>query len=550
VDPKEAYTERDTGALDPELVEIYTGEAEEHLRSITAGLARLEKKPDSRQTLQEIRRAVHTLKSAAAVVGFSTIAGLAHRLEDLLDSLYESAQPVPQEAMKVLLTGTDILGRLAKDSPEKLDSAIDELHSSLNQLAPKKDSIEIAIGELLSAAMGMDGLSSPRGRGASDNTKVIRIRQSRLDALADLMSDLVACTRDLTDRVGKLQVSGRARLPDEIQSVLQRQQKITNEIEDGLRDMRLLPVGVLAMRLQRMVRATADQQRKRAELALEGAGVELETTMIDQIVGPLLHVLRNAVAHGIEPPAVRKQLGKPECGTITLRASYEYDLVVLRVTDDGRGLDTEAIRKRAIELGHVTAAAAGEIADQELHRLIFKPGFSTAESLSEVAGRGIGMDAVEDIVSRLNGEIGVESLPGKGTAFTIQLPKNVPASMVTIMTIDDSPSIRRANAKVIESAGWTPLDATNGLDALEQLRYLKDTPKAFLLDIEMPHMDGFGFLAAVKEHPAYWNIPVIVITSRDGEEHRKKAMELGAADYLVKPYDEQVLIQRLRRLVS
>lgn len=548
MDSKEAYTERETGALDPELVEIYTGEAIEHLRSITAGLARLEKKPESRQTLQEIRRAVHTLKSAAAVVGFTTIAGLAHRLEDLLDSLYEGAQPVSQEAMTVLSKGTDILGRLAKESPEQLHSAIDELHTSLNRLVPRKNSIENEIGELLQAAMGT-GLSSARGRGAIDTTKVVRIRQSRLDALADLMNDLVACTRDLADRVAKLQ-SGRARLPNEIQSVLLRQHKITNEIEDGLRDMRLLPMGVLAMRLQRMVRATADQQRKRAEFVLEGGGVELETTMIDQIVGPLLHVLRNAVAHGIEPPAIRKQLGKSECGTVTLRASYKYDLVVLRVTDDGQGLDTEAIRKRAIELGHVSAAAAGEIAHQELHRLIFKPGFSTAESLSEVAGRGIGMDAVEDIVSRLNGEIGVESRPGKGTAFTIQLPKNVPASMVTIMTIDDSPSIRRANAKVIESAGWTPLDATNGLDALEQLRYLKDTPKAFLLDLEMPQMDGYGFLAALKEHPAFWNIPVIVITSRDGEEHRKKAMELGAADYLVKPYDEQVLTQRLRRLVS
>jgi two-component system chemotaxis sensor kinase CheA len=547
VHSKEGPAERDTGTLDPELVEIYTSEAEEHLRSITAGLARLEKKPDCRQTLQEIRRAAHTLKSAAAVVGFHTIAGLAHRLEDLLDSLYKSTQPVSTEATKVLLAGTEILGRLGKDSPEKLDSAIDELHSRLNQLVPKRNSPEVDIGELVLAAMRTNDSVSPRGRGASDATKVVRIRQSRLDGLADLMNDLVACTRDLADRVGKLQASG---LPEEIQGVLLRQHKITNEIEDGLRDLRLLPIGVLVGRLQRLIRVTAEQQKKSAELVLEGSDVELESTMIDQIVGPLLHVLNNAVVHGIEPPAVRKQCGKPECGMITLRASYEFDLVVLRVADDGHGLDTNAIRKRAIELGHVSAAAAGEIPDQELHRLIFKPGFSTAESLSEVAGRGIGMDAVEDIVSRLNGEIHVESCPGKGTAFTIQLPKTVPASMVTIMTIDDSPSIRKANAKVIESAGWTPLDATNGLDALEQLRYLKDTPKAFLLDLEMPQMDGYSFLAAIKEHPAFWNVPVIVITSRDGEEHRKRAMDLGAADYLVKPYDEQTLTQRLRRLVN
>ena len=203
---------------------------------------------------------------------------------------------------------------------------------------------------------------------------------------------------------------------------LTRQGRLTSEIQDKLMRLRMVPLATLATRLHRAVRVTARERVKAVELVLEGEEVEFDKTMLEEMAEPLLHLLRNAVDHGIEPPATRQALGKSQQGQIHLRAFREGTQVVLQLRDDGAGLDPQRLRAAAVRGGFVSEAEAAQRTDEQLYALIFKPGFSTAQEVSEISGRGVGMDVVQATVSRLKGHVTINSTPGQGITFTIRLP--------------------------------------------------------------------------------------------------------------------------------
>jgi chemosensory pili system protein ChpA (sensor histidine kinase/response regulator) len=247
--------------------------------------------------------------------------------------------------------------------------------------------------------------------------------------------------------------------------------RLTSEAQDKLMRLRMVPLASLASRLHRAVRVTAAQQGKAADLTVEGGAVELDKTVLEEMADPLLHLLRNAVDHGIEPPALRRALGKPERGAIAVKAFHEGTQVVIRISDDGAGIEPEVVRRAAVEGGYLSEAEAAAKGPDEVLSLVFLPGFSTAGRVSEVSGRGIGLDVVHSTVARLKGSLALASTPGQGTALTIRLPMTLAilrvlmveaAGQTFAVPLPAVAQILRLSRQEIEQVGQEPVVRVGG----------------------------------------------------------------------------------------
>jgi two-component system chemotaxis sensor kinase CheA len=235
----------------------------------------------------------------------------------------------------------------------------------------------------------------------------------KLDSLVNLVGELVTVQARLTQTASVLHDNELAAIAEEVE-------RLTGELRDNTLNIRMLPIGTTFGRFKRLVRDLSNDLDKRIELITEGAETELDKTVIDRLNDPLVHIIRNSIDHGIELPSVREAQGKPGTGTIRLSASYSGASVLVTVTDDGAGLDAEAIRQKALEKGLVSPTA--ELTKKELFSLIFAPGFSTAKTVTNVSGRGVGMDVVRKTIDMLRGAVEVESERGSGTSVTLKLP--------------------------------------------------------------------------------------------------------------------------------
>lgn len=767
----------------PDLVEIFSLEATEHVEAISRFLGTLASTPDDRECLPDLRRTVHTLKGAAGMVSFRAVSTLAHRMEDLLDQLCEGSSVVSPELFDTMRVTTEALEDLVQGEADddtlrrKIGDAFARYAGVLGLGAPPPR-------EAAEEATETEAVERPPGpadrRGATDrgaSAKVVRIPAGRLEDLVKLVGELVInrstfeqhfaglirhveelrlstlrlgriaqkldaeyevralagrgvaadgrskprpttfrthgfdeleldrytefhlLLRELTETSGDLAAVG-SRLRDTINDFdgdLTRLRRLTGEVQDKVMQFRMVPLAGLASRLDRAVRATAEGCGKLADFVLEGEQVMIDKAVLEELADPLLHLLRNAVDHGLESLPVRRALGKPERGRIVVRACYEGTQTVIQVEDDGAGLSVERVRARAIERGEVSAAAAAQLGDQDVMAFVFRPGFSTAATISEVSGRGIGLDVVKSTVRRLKGEIRIDSIQGHGTRFTIRVPLTlaivrvllvraagqtfaiplatvtrvirvdlstaervgenrivyegnrtysiahlgqvlgwpcstavgwVPVLIVTagdghmavavdeilenrdavvktlgthlrrvrgvsgatllgdgsvvlilnpadfardvgfvgdrtaaapesssaardrtVLVVDDSLSVRQVLTGLIKKAGWTALQARDGLEALELVQRAASNPDVILLDVEMPRMDGYELTSTLRSQPAHKDIPIVMLTSRAGEKHRLKAMAVGATDYLVKPCQEEALLQRIEQLM-
>ena len=485
-------------------------------------------------------------------------------------------------------------------------------------------------------------------------------------------------------------------LSNETDTLLTQQARVTTELQDGLMQTRMVSLQRHVSRLARIVRQAASETGKPTELVVEGAASELDRQVLESMLPPFEHLLRNAVVHGIEPTERRRAAGKPDTGTVTLRLKREGSEVIVEVVDDGAGLDLVAIRRKAREQGLL--GARDEVSDEEAMELILKPGFSTAGELTQAAGRGVGMDVVDTEIKKLGGSLRIESMAGQGTRFIIRLPYTLAITQALIvnvgeetfalplptvegimrlpredllarlteddprleygdasykiqhlgsfvggapsalpeddsavalvlvraadnstalftdslegsreivvkslgphltsvrgvsgatilgdgriivildaptlvrslpserppaaeipeavehlkaLVVDDSITMRRVTQRFLERRGVEVLTARDGLDALTLLQ--EHTPDIILLDIEMPRMDGYQFASHVRNDSRLRDIPIIMITSRSGEKHRARAIEIGINDYLVKPYQENQLIAAMESLLG
>ncbi len=504
-------------------------------------------------------------------------------------------------------------------------------------------------------------------------------------ALAETATDLSSLQSTLDD------------LTQGYETLLLQQSRVSSELQEGLMRTRMVPFDTVVPRLRRVLRQAATDTGKPVQLKLDGAQGELDRNVLERMTAPLEHMLRNAVAHGLEKPDQRSAAGKPAEGTVTIAIRKEGSEVVLQITDDGKGLDRDAIRQRGETRGLVHKDAV--LSSAQLDALILEPGFSTAEEVSQLAGRGVGMDVVASEVRQLGGTLDIHSQRGTGTVFTLRLPQTlavtqaafvrigeitfaVPIASVRgvgriqreelakgdltsyrygneeyvlhdlgnllghapakaegqlqmpllltrsgdlhiavtvdqilgnreivvkpigpqvasipgifgatimgdgsvvvildvaplvrrqaaqlleleealqapaaeqrvvplVMVVDDSITMRKVSSRVLERNNFEVLTAKDGIDALE--RMVDRVPDLMLLDIEMPRMDGYELATTMKADPRLANVPIIMITSRTGDKHRQRAMDIGVNRYLGKPYQENELMRNVFALLE
>src|SRR5262245_51271679 len=355
----------------------------------------------------------------------------------------------------------------------RLTRQVDELRLSIERLRRATTTVETQY----EVRALMDHQSMP-----ADQAPVARVgarsatsgSAHEFDALEfDRYSELTLVARELTETSADIGALGQefGDILGDFDSDLSRQARLTSEIQDRLMRLRLVPFATLATRLQRAAQVTARQRNKAVELVLEVEDVELDKTVLEAMAEPLLHMLRNAVDHGIEAPEQRQALGKPPQGKIHLRAFREGSQVVLQIHDDGAGLDLQRLRATAVRADSLSEEEAARLTHEQLYALIFRPGLSTAQEVSEVSGRGVGMDVVQTTVKRLKGQLSIDSIPGQGVTFTIRLPLTLAITRVFMVKANgqtfaipfaDVTQIVRLEPEAIERADGTLFIQING----------------------------------------------------------------------------------------
>ena len=738
--------------LDEQLLPIFLEEAQDQLRELTVQLRLWRGDLASDAQPHAIARLLHTFKGNARMAGAMNLGEFTHLLESRVEDVLRSGAATPA-FIDEIEGGCDTLAQSAErlrsgdtSIPQPLAAAVGEApaaevsavavhldtdrehdaeagahRATLRVRADLIDRLVNEAGELSIARARIEGeMRSLKGSLLDLTENVIRLRrqlreieiqaegqiQARVALAHDGMGDFdpleldrftrfQELTRFMAESVNDVATVQQNLLKnlDDANAAIIAQARLNRGLQQELMGVRMMPFASQAERLFRIVRQTAKELGKRANFDIVGGQVELDRSVLDKMMAPLEHMLRNAVAHGIEARSERVDAGKSEIGEITVSLAQEGNEIILSMADDGRGLDGERIRARAEAMGLL---APDEFADESmLYDLIFRPGFSTAGEVSQLAGRGVGMDVVKTEVAELGGRIEIVSRLGHGTTFRLYLPLTlavtqtlllrvgtqvyaVPSTMIeqvlelkegpladlrqkgevewqgnrypfnflphllgdtaatpevqrrywilllrsgsqrvaiqvdelrgnqevvvknigaqlarvvgiagatvlgdgqvvlilnpvalasrapvvsyqtfaepvqevvapqpvatlpTVMVVDDSLTVRKITSRLLTREGYQVVLAKDGVDALEQL--IEVVPDVVLSDIEMPRMDGFDLLRNIRADKRLGNLPVIMITSRTADKHRNYAIEIGATEYLGKPYDEDQLL--------
>ena len=583
--------ENDRPDVDEELLEIFAAEADELLTKIESSLRILENDPHAREALWEIRRSAHTFKGAAGIVGLMRASGLAHRVEDLLDTLANRDAPANVEMFRLLNDATAFLRAECKgNNAAGSESALAGLYHGFDSIviSDAKSTAPAAAAPDDSVA---DSAAAPRPARQKQKS-VVRVSLDRLDEIMETIHELAATCDKIENSAstappappaidpfavappaflsGALDAAvapaSQPSTPSPVKPnvLLQNQRRLIEELELQLSRIRMVEFGTLSSRINRTVRVTCEEENKRAEVHLQNEHIEIDTQILDVLIEPLLHLLRNAVVHGIESPEIRRLLGKSEKGTISLNVSCDETHIELTVTDDGRGIALAPLREKAIQHRRITREESAAMTDAESLELIFLPGLTTAEKLSMNAGRGVGMSIVRESIESRSGTLSVDTEPQKGTTFTIRLPLTISAAAVrpdelplpesdlplTALVVDDSAIVRHATSGILTEAGYNVTEAKDGLDALEVLENGLIDPDVILTDIDMPKVDGYELLSTIKGDRRFTDIPVIVVTSRSDAKHKQRAVDLGAARFIPKPANADKLLDDIARILN
>jgi two-component system, chemotaxis family, sensor kinase CheA len=385
------------------LVENFRVEAAELLSEMEAALLALEEQPRE-ETLHAIFRCAHTLKGVATSLGFTVLTDFAHGVEDVLEALLERRRAITGERVTLLLKAVDQQRALVEASVsglERMPAAARRLLERLEERSGEGSEAELA------------GPAEVGERGGARHPRTLRVDVEKLDRVVALVGELTIARGRLAQ---VLSTEGSQR---EVALEVHREaDRLYQELQEEVARMRMAPVGPLFRQQLRVVRDLARAQHKRALLVLEGEDLEVDTALVEGLREPLLHLMRNAVDHGLESPEERQAAGKDPCGQLLLRAFRETGSLVVQLTDDGRGPRRERLRQKALALG----VAPERLLDEELDALVFEPGLSTAETVTEVSGRGMGMDVVRRGVEALRGTVVFHGEEGRGSTVTLRLP--------------------------------------------------------------------------------------------------------------------------------
>jgi len=416
-------------------LDIFRKEAEEHLQALRQGILGLEQTGFSAERVHEILRSAHTLKGSARMLDLGDLAQVAHRMEDLFKELEEESRELTPTLVDLLLVGTDAL-----------EALIAQAHSG----GEVRVNVEAVIEGLQTGVL--PELEAPRAAAAAAaekaaGTDTVRASVERLDRLVNLLGEMLIVrglfanrSRQLDELRGRLEAFLRrlrkaenysllkelfddfSRLALELDQDILNLNYLTEEVHAGAMELRMLPLSTITDDMQRTVRGLARDQDKEIGLTIRGDEVELDRMMLEALKPMLLHLLRNAVDHGIESPDERQRAGKSAAGRIELSARYEGGFVRLDLSDDGRGIDPEKVRRTAVDKRLISETEASALSDEEAIYLILRPGFSTREIITDISGRGVGMDVVKTNIDKVKGNLVIHSQPGRSTRMTLHLP--------------------------------------------------------------------------------------------------------------------------------
>lgn len=446
-----------------EIVDSFVVETREILEALDNDLLQLENAPDDKELVDKIFRAVHTVKGTSGFLSLEQLSVLAHHFEDVLNRLRKHELDFHTQMLDVMLDAFDlmkallqqvvdqkiepidietIIARLAAISDGTFDEAISPadpvqagdfeaepepvpaeeeghtepiiLEKSLDQPAPTVPTEPESSGSKK---------GGPTRRPSESATDTIRVEVGRLDNLMNLVGELVLSRNRLLQVIkdGASTQNSEDLLRD-LADTGSQLDFITTELQTAIMRTRMVQIGRVFNKFPRLVRDLAREFNKQINLIIEGEETELDKSLIEEIGDPLVHLIRNAADHGVESPEKRRAANKPGVGEIRLTAAHEGNHVVIVIEDDGAGMDPERLKEAAINKGIITQKEAAEMNDKEAYLLVFRAGFSTAKKVSQVSGRGVGMDVVKTNITHLNGTINIESVPGKGTRFTLKLP--------------------------------------------------------------------------------------------------------------------------------
>jgi two-component system chemotaxis sensor kinase CheA len=388
-------------------------------------------------------REAHTIKGSSAMIGYKRIADVAHVIEDALEKALEGKVKLRKAHFDVLFKCVDAIPLLIEDKVTWKETGVnrpflDELCKEMEDLfqgeaskgaedhKPGKSEAKKFTEEPIAAIPKPEPVVP-----ASFSEESIRVDIRKLDKLMDISGELLISKIHLDELSKNLfsKAEAHAQIREDFGALIQELNKVDNSIDfitKGLEDevlrLRMISVGYLFGTFPRAMRDLANERGKDVQILIKGEETELDKAIIDEMKGPIMHILRNAIDHGIEPPDERVAKGKPRTGLITLTASQKGSQVVIEVSDDGRGIDTEKIKREAIKRGFIVEEKAKDLADEQVYSLLFIPGFSTSETVTEVSGRGVGLDVVRENILKLKGIVEVHSKPGQGSRFVLKVP--------------------------------------------------------------------------------------------------------------------------------
>jgi len=696
----------------------FVEEARDHLRRIEEGLTALQSAPEDKELINSVFRSAHTIKGSSRMVKILPISETAHKLEDILGAVREGSLAWSPEIGRLVQQGVDVIAtQVDAVADEKVPPDLDEELAALLAGLMVKDSPDPSLNaeESLEAAplpppppptSAGPHVSPPEVKLKAAET--VRMQLSKLDELIKLMGEVVSSHARLHQRLTDIRTMERgatsltlSSFAHDLRDDVFAQELLMHELHSKALIMRMLPLAIVFEPAQRLVRDLGRSLGKEVDCSVSGMEIELDRQLIDRLSDPVVHLLRNAVDHGIETPADRLAVGKPKTGKLQLSARQDGGWVLVEVSDDGKGLSLDAIRDKAIRKGMMSAEQAGAMTETEVIDLIFEPGFSTNSIITDVSGRGVGMDVVKRcVVDELQGVINVESRPGQGAVFSLRLPMSlavmrvlqvsaggqtfaftaqyvnhllsVPTSLILtvadrkavviqnefvpvlslaellgvsdreddeksacllvvirvgtdklalrvddlvdeadmvikplpehlrhlplvsgmvmtgknilvsvlhspalldvgrkmrgeskgrdkaaetgrpilkVLVVDDSLNTREIEKDVLEAHGYQVVLAEDGLDGLQKAR--AGDFDAVLTDVEMPNMDGFTLTTYLRQDERYRHIPIIIITSREKEEDKRRGIQVGADAYIVKgDFDQSNLIATVQSLLG
>jgi len=449
--------------VDPELMINFLDESEESIATLDSLFVELEQQPKDKEIIGSIFRVAHSIKGLAAFLNLKAIKDLTHELETLLALIRDDILNIDSIIIDCLLAGFDevanmlvrvrankseveneqklleLLNRIKKiiDSGDRrgsrdISTALDDVTSSVEQISEQVEELDDLQDNILEEVVNIEK-DKTRDVAAATTGRTMRVSEEKVDFFMHYVGDLIEISESFNLLQKRLDVNSDTQLAAEFKSVNSGFSQLSDKLQKSLLAIRKVPARSLIQKVPRMVRDLANSLSKEVKVEVTGEDVQIDKSMIEALESPINHLVRNCVDHGIETPEERKKAGKNETGRVRIDIAEQGEDVIIKIEDDGAGIDPEKIRKKAIKMGLATAEHAAQLNDRDVLQFIFSSGFSTAEKVSEVSGRGVGMDVVRTNVESLKGTIDLQSTLGQGSTVTLQLPSSLTVLVVNGM---------------------------------------------------------------------------------------------------------------------